>query len=120
MARPAQLRDVAALALAHREAPAHFEVAGTAASCGSGLGRHARARRSRKRRDAGRGVALNTGKGAAPPGQGWCFCITASSVSWLGFSVSAARQIFCASSRWPLLHRTSPRWAAISGSGRAL
>src|SRR5579862_999150 len=106
--RPSKLRDVAPLPVAHRDAPRHLERLGRPGELGQRLRRCGRAGGERQREDAEDVSQLE------------CFCITASSASWLGFSTSASRQIFFASSCLPCVQSTSPRCAAISGSEREL
>ena len=50
--------------------------------------------------------------------QGMNFLIALASTSLCGLTRAASSQSFCASSRLPSDHSTSPRCAAISGSGR--
>ena len=114
---PAQLRDVAAIALAHGEAPAGLEAVGHARQFGGPRAtvRGKGAPRRQRRRAAAAAQAMRS-----PADQCWCFCITASSVSWFGFW-SARRATPSAPRRaCPLFHNASPRCAAISGSDRVL
>ena len=58
---------------------------------------------------------------ARPPDAHRSTCRRASvsrSTSLAASRLRASRQMRRASSRWPMAHSTSPRWAAISGSGR--
>src|SRR5213078_3969139 len=50
--------------------------------------------------------------------QGENFLTVEDNSSLPGFSLSALAQTFCASSRLPVAHNTSPKWAAISASER--